>query len=65
MISITLPDGSQRQFDHPVSIFDIASDIGTGLARAALAGKVNDVLVDTTHIIEQDADCFGHLVIIK
>ena len=56
MISVTLPDGSQRQFDHPVSIFDIASDIGTGLARAALAGKVNDVLVDTSHIIEQDAN---------
>jgi threonyl-tRNA synthetase len=56
MISITLPDGSQRQFDHPVSIFDIASDIGTGLARAALAGKVNGTLVDTTHIIEKDAE---------
>ena len=56
MISITLPDGSQRQFDHPVSIFDIASDIGAGLARAALAGKVNDKLVDTSYLIEQDAD---------
>jgi threonyl-tRNA synthetase len=56
MISITLPDGSQRQFDHPVSIFDIASDIGTGLARAALAGKVNGTLVDTTHVIEKDAE---------
>ena len=56
MISITLPDGSQRQFDHPVSIFNIANDIGAGLARAALAGKVNGELVDTTHVIEQDAD---------
>lgn len=56
MISVTLPDGSQRQFDHSVSIFDIASDIGTGLARAALAGMVNGKLVDTTHIIEQDAN---------
>jgi threonyl-tRNA synthetase len=56
MISVTLPDGSQRQFDHPVSIFDVANDIGAGLARAALAGKVNGQLVDTTHIIEQDAD---------
>lgn len=56
MISITLPDGSQRQFDHPVSIFDIANDIGAGLARAALAGKVNDKLVDTSYLIEQDAD---------
>ena len=35
MISITLPDGSQRQFDHPVSIHDVAADIGAGLARAA------------------------------
>lgn len=56
MISITLPDGSQRQFDHPVSIFDIASNIGAGLARAALAGKVNGKLVDTSHLIEHDAD---------
>ena len=55
MISVTLPDGSQRQFDHPVSIFDIANDIGAGLARA-LAGKVNGELVDTTHIISEDAD---------
>jgi threonyl-tRNA synthetase len=56
MISVTLPDGSQRQFDHPVSIFDVANDIGAGLARAALAGKVNGELVDTTHIIDQDAN---------
>lgn len=56
MISITLPDGSQRQFDHPVTIHDIASDIGTGLARAALAGKVNDKLVDTNHVIDTDAN---------
>ncbi len=56
MITVTLPDGGQRQFDQPVSIFDIANDIGAGLARAALAGKVNNQLVDTSHIIEQDAD---------
>ena len=56
MISVTLPDGSQRQFDHSVSIHDIAFDIGAGLARAALAGKVNGVLVDTSYLIEQDAD---------
>lgn len=56
MISVTLADGSQRQFDHPVSIFDVANDIGAGLARAALAGKVNGQLVDTTYIIDQDAD---------
>lgn len=56
MISVTLPDGSQRQFDHPVSIFDIANDIGAGLARAALAGKVDGKLVDTNHIIDNDAN---------
>lgn len=56
MISVTLPDGSQRQFDHPVSIFDIANDIGAGLARAALAGKVNGKLVDTSYVIDNDAD---------
>ncbi|PHS26166.1 MAG: threonine--tRNA ligase [Methylophaga sp.] len=56
MISITLPDGSQRQFEHPVSIFDIANDIGAGLARAAIAGRVNGQLVDTCQIIEQDAE---------
>ena len=56
MISVTLPDGSQRQFDHPVSIHDVAFDIGAGLARAALAGKVNGELVDTNHLIEQDAN---------
>lgn len=56
MISVTLPDGSQRQFDHSVSIHDVAFDIGAGLARAALAGKVNGVLVDTNYLIEQDAD---------
>jgi len=56
MITVTLPDGSQRQFDHSVSIFDVANDIGAGLARAALAGKVNGVLVDTSHIIDSDSD---------
>ena len=56
MISVTLPDGSQRQFDHPVSIHDIAADIGTGLARAALAGKVDGKLVDTSFVIDHDAE---------
>ncbi len=56
MISITLPDGSQRQFDHPVSVFDVASDIGPGLAKAALAGKVNGKLVDTSFTINEDAE---------
>ncbi|MDJ0654872.1 MAG: threonine--tRNA ligase [Xanthomonadales bacterium] len=56
MPSITLPDGSQRQFDHPVSIADIAADIGPGLAKAALAGKVDGKLVDTSHVIDSDAE---------
>ncbi len=52
---ITLPDGSQRQFDHPVSTLDIASDIGPGLAKATIAGRVNGVRVDACDLIEQDA----------
>jgi threonyl-tRNA synthetase len=56
MISVTLPDGSRRQFEHPVSIYDVAFDIGAGLARGALAGKVDGELVDTHYLIEQDAD---------
>jgi len=52
---VTLPDGSQRCFDHPVSVHDVAADIGPGLAKAALAGKVDDRMVDTSYIIEQDA----------
>ena len=53
---ITLPDGSQRQFDHPVTVYDVAADIGPGLAKAALAGKVNGELVDTSYRIENDAE---------
>ncbi len=56
MPAITLPDGSQRQFDHAVSVADIALDIGPGLAKAALAGRVDGCLVDTTHIIDADAN---------
>jgi threonyl-tRNA synthetase len=51
---ITLPDGSQKQFDHPVTIHQIAESIGTGLAKAALAGKIGDDIVDTSYVIEQD-----------
>ena len=53
---ITLPDGSQRSFDHPVSVLEVAADIGPGLAKAALAGRVDGVSVDASHIIEQDAE---------
>ncbi|WP_028839019.1 threonine--tRNA ligase [Thermomonas fusca] len=54
MISITLPDGSQRQFDAPVSVQDVAASIGAGLAKATLAGKVDDRLVDASHVIDHD-----------
>ncbi|WP_031432298.1 threonine--tRNA ligase [Methylomarinum vadi] len=53
---ITLPDGSQRQFDHAVTVMDVAQSIGSGLAKATLAGKVNDRLVDASTFIEQDAE---------
>jgi threonyl-tRNA synthetase len=56
MPTVTLPDGSRRDFDQPVSIQAVAADIGPGLARAALAGKVNGELVDTSFVIEQDAN---------
>ena len=55
MPSITLPDGSQRNFDNPVSVMDVAADIGPGLAKATLAGRVNDVIVDATHIMTEDS----------
>ncbi len=53
---ITLPDGSQRSFDHPVTVHDVAADIGPGLAKAALAGKIGGQLVDTTHRIAEDVE---------
>ncbi|GAB2188773.1 threonine--tRNA ligase [Sessilibacter sp. MAH1] len=53
---ITLPDGSQRSFDHPVSILDVAKDIGPGLAKVTLGGRVNGVRHDAVDIIEDDAD---------
>jgi len=52
---ITLPDGSQRSFAQAVTVADVAQSIGAGLARAALAGKVDGKVVDTSHLIEQDA----------
>ncbi|MTC51032.1 threonine--tRNA ligase [Providencia alcalifaciens] len=53
---ITLPDGSQRQFDHAVSVMDVAHDIGAGLAKACIAGRVNGELVDACELIEHDAN---------
>lgn len=55
MIQITLPDGSKRPFEHPVSVQDVAASIGAGLAKATLAGKVDGKLVDASFPIEHDA----------
>ena len=52
---ITLPDGSQREFENPVSVLDVANDIGAGLARATVAGKVNDDIVDASFIMSEDS----------
>lgn len=56
MPEITLPDQSIRQFDNPVTVAEVAADIGTGLAKAALAGKVNGKLVDTSFQIADDVN---------
>jgi len=55
MINITLPDGSVRQFDAPVTVGEVAASIGAGLAKATLAGKVDDKLVDASALIDHDA----------
>ena len=55
MPQVTLPDGSVRQFEHAVSVADVAASIGAGLARAAIAGRVDGRLVDMSYIIERDA----------
>ncbi|ODS91535.1 MAG: threonine--tRNA ligase [Comamonas sp. SCN 65-56] len=55
MIAITLPDGSLREFPGPVTVAEVAASIGTGLAKAAIAGKVNDKVVDTAYSIAQDS----------
>ena len=56
MPTITLPDGSTRVFEGPVSVADLASSIGSGLARAALAGRVDGVLVDTSFVMAKDCE---------
>jgi len=56
MVSVRLPDGSERQFDGPVTVAQVAASIGTGLAKAALAGKVDGKVVDTSHLIDQNAE---------
>ncbi len=56
MLTITLPDGSQRQFENPLTVMDVAADIGPGLAKATLAGKVGDQVVDASYLIESDVE---------
>ncbi|MES9971534.1 MAG: threonine--tRNA ligase, partial [Candidatus Thiodiazotropha sp.] len=53
---ISLPDGSQREFDKAVTVHEIAADIGPGLAKAALAGRVDDRLVDTSYLVQEDCE---------
>ncbi len=53
---VTLPDGSQRTFEQPITLHDVAKDIGPGLAKAALAGKVNGFVVDTSFLIAHDSN---------
>jgi threonyl-tRNA synthetase len=55
MIAITLPDGSRREFSGPVTVAEVAQSIGAGLAKAALAGRVDGQLVDTSYTIDRDA----------
>ena len=55
MVNITLPDGSVRSFESAVTVRDVAASIGAGLAKAALAGRVDGKLVDTSFVIENDA----------
>ncbi|MFZ6690291.1 threonine--tRNA ligase [Undibacterium sp. SXout20W] len=56
MVSVKLPDGSQRQFDAQVTVAQVAASIGAGLAKAALAGRVDGKLVDTSYLIENDVE---------
>ncbi|SAL36718.1 threonine--tRNA ligase [Caballeronia humi] len=55
MVSIRLPDGSVRQYDHPVTVAEVAASIGAGLAKAALGGRLDGELVDTSALIDHDA----------
>lgn len=56
MTVVRLPDGSERVFDHPITVIDVASAIGPGLARAAIAGKINGKLVDVYNQIDSDSE---------
>ena len=56
MVHITLPDGSKREFASAVTVAEVAAAIGSGLAKAALAGKIGDKIVDTSYRIDADSD---------
>jgi threonyl-tRNA synthetase len=56
MISVRLPDGSAREFDGPVTVAQVASSIATSLGKAALAGKVDGKVVDTSYLIDKNVD---------
>src|SRR5512143_1753859 len=56
MVNVKLPDGSVRPFDRPVTVAEVADAIGPGLAKAALAGRLDGKLVDTSHRIDADTD---------
>jgi threonyl-tRNA synthetase len=56
MPTVSLPDGSKRVFDAPVSVAEVAQDVGPGLAKAALAGRVDGRLVDTAYVLDRDAE---------
>ena len=53
---VTLPDGSRREYSNPLTVMEVAADIGAGLAKAALAGKIDSNLVDTSFVINQDTE---------
>lgn len=55
MIRITLPDGTQREYDEALSVYEVAASIGVGLAKTSVAGRVDGVLVGCEHLLEQDA----------
>ena len=56
MLQVTLPDGSRRDYENPVTVAEIAESIGAGLARAAVAGRVDGALVDTSYLVSADAE---------
>lgn len=56
MVSVRLPDGSKREFENPVTVAQVAASIGSGLAKAAVVGKVDGKLVDTSYLIDKDVD---------